>query len=377
MSSDGSDKRESHERLHAFDGLRAVAMLAVVFGHSLLSFMDTPIGWAIRDTSTWLGADFVVWCVRAFVLPLFFLLSGILAHVVCERDGVGELMKRRTVRLLGPLAIFLVPVSWAMNSMWDWGRELAGRAEVAQAVPQLEASGLPVTLAHLWFLYYLLIISVVAALLFWGVRRLSGRIFGKQPQLSPWLCLILIPALAGVLWWAGKLQLDTPLGFAPNLPVLVFHAVFFLWGWFVHPNAAQSLRDYAERVVVFGLLALGCLGLALPDLLAGAHGGASTGPSVLGLLGSAGFSVALTATVLGLGARLMTKANPAIRVISDSAYWCYIVHLPVVVLLQIGMSQVGLPGPIELLVVFGGAMAVSFGSYWYGVRGRWLGRLVG
>jgi peptidoglycan/LPS O-acetylase OafA/YrhL len=362
-------------RVHAFDGLRAFAMLAVVFAHSLLSFMDTPIGWAVRDTSTWLGADFVVWCVRAFVLPLFFLLSGILAHIVCERDGVSGFLRRRTGRLLGPLALFLVPVSWAMNSMWDWGRALAGRAEVAAAVPKLEASELPVTLAHLWFLYYLLIISAAAALVFWGVRRLAGR-KARLPKRSAWLCLSLIPVLAGVLWWAGKLQLDTPLGFVPNLPVLAFHAVFFLWGWFMYPHAAKALRNYGERVVLFGLFALGCLGLALPDLIAGAEGG-STSPSLLGLVGSAGFSVALTATVLGLGARVVTRANQAVRVVSDAAYWCYIVHLPVVVLLQVGMSQVGLPGPIELVIVFGGAMAVSLGSYWYGVRGRWLGRLVG
>jgi peptidoglycan/LPS O-acetylase OafA/YrhL len=367
------------ERLHAFDGLRAFAMLAVVLAHSLLSFMDTPIGWAIRDTSTWLGADFVVWCIRAFVLPLFFLLSGTFAHFVIERDGFAAFTKRRTVRLLGPLAIFLVPVSWAMNSMWDWGRELAslsgaGRAQVAQAVPHLEASELPVTLAHLWFLYYLLIVSLVLGAALWGARRfVTAR--HEHRRGSVWWPLVLIVVLAVVLWWAGKLQLDTPLGFVPNVAVLVFHAAFFAWGWFMHPHAAKALREYGERVVLFGLLALGCLGLALPDLIAGTDGTSS--PSLLGLLGSAGFSVALTAVVLGLGARFVTRANQAVRVLSDGAYWCYIVHLPVVVLLQIAMSQVDFLGPVELVIVFGGAMAVSLGSYWFGVRGRWLGRLVG
>jgi peptidoglycan/LPS O-acetylase OafA/YrhL len=368
----------SHDdRLHVFDALRAFAMLAVVFAHSLLSFMDTPIGWAIRDTSTWLGADFLVWCIRAFVLPLFFLLSGIFAHVVCERDGLGAFAKRRTTRLLGPLAIFLVPVSLAMNSMWDWGRELAarngaGRADVAQAVPHLEASELPVTLAHLWFLYYLLIVSLVIGAAIWSVRRLLA---GRQGYLSrlTWSPLALVPLLAVVLWWAGKLQLDTPLGFVPNIPVFVFHAAFFVWGWWMYPNIEQKMRALAQRTLAWGVVAIVSLGLTLPDLLAGPD----TAPSVLGLIGSAGLSVALTATVLGLGTRLVKTTNSAMRTLSDATYWCYIVHLPVVVLLQISMSQVALPGLVELVVVFGGAMGVSLGSYWYGVRGRWLGRLVG
>lgn len=359
--------RES--RLHAFDALRAFAMLAVVFGHSLLSFMETPIGWAITDESTWLGADFLVWCFRCFVLPLFFLLSGLLAHVLIARDGLASFLKSRAQRLLVPLAIFLVPVSWAMNSMWDWGRELVSRPEVAATVPHLEGSELPVTLAHLWFLYYLFIVSVVVGVVFWGVRRLAGRDVGSGVR-GAWLPLTLIPAIAGVLWWAGKLQLDTPLGFIPNAPVLTYHAVFFVWGWLLQPHAKESLGEYARRAPLWGALAIGFLGMTLADLVAGTV-------SLPGIMGSAGFSVAATATLLGLSTFMFTATHPVVRALSDSAYWCYIVHLPIVVLLQIAMSQVSLPGPLEFSVVFGVAMAVSFATYHYGVRGRYLERFVG
>jgi len=46
-----------------------------------------------------------------------------------------------------------VPCSLAVNALWDWWREVGGRAGVAANVPKLEGSGSRLTLGHLWYLY--------------------------------------------------------------------------------------------------------------------------------------------------------------------------------------------------------------------------------
>src|SRR5437868_6409438 len=152
----------SPQRHDGLDAARALAMILVVATHAAVSFMVTPIGWAIQDRSQHLAVDFYVWVVRAFAMPVFFWLSGYFARAVLDHSGAGGFVRHRMVRIAAPLAIGLLPCSLAENALWDWGRELAGRAGVAANVPKLQGSGLPVTLGHLWYLYYLLAISLVA-----------------------------------------------------------------------------------------------------------------------------------------------------------------------------------------------------------------------
>jgi len=44
-------------RAAGLDAARAIAMMLVVATHAALSFMVTPIGWAIQDRSRYLGVD--------------------------------------------------------------------------------------------------------------------------------------------------------------------------------------------------------------------------------------------------------------------------------------------------------------------------------
>ena len=136
------------------DAARALATLGVVVAHAALSYLTTPIGWAVRDTSSARVVDLLVWTARQFLMPTFFLLSGWLGALALERVGAAALLRHRARRLVVPLALFLVPMSLAMNGLWDWGRALDGRDAVAAPVPALRGSRLPITLGHLWYLYY-------------------------------------------------------------------------------------------------------------------------------------------------------------------------------------------------------------------------------
>src|SRR5574338_1443518 len=118
--------------------------------------MVTPIGWAIQDRSQFVGIDLIVWILRAFGMPLFFWLSGFAARALLQRRGLSGYVRDRVLRILVPLVVALLPISLALDVLWDWGRDVGGRIRVADTAPKLEESELPIVLGHLWYLYYLL-----------------------------------------------------------------------------------------------------------------------------------------------------------------------------------------------------------------------------
>ncbi|MDC0743270.1 acyltransferase family protein [Polyangium mundeleinium] len=336
-------------RIHALDGARAFATALVVLLHGLLSFLATPIGWAIKDRSTHLAADFVVWVGRAFLMPVFFLLSGMVSRGIVTRRGLRGFARERATRVLLPLLLALVPVSAAMNALWDHGRTLEGRAAVGSQVPALHASELPVTLAHLWFLYYLLLISTLAAVL------------PRRPARAPLaLPALAIAAVSVVLLVAGKLQLDTPLSFLVEPVIAAYFAVFFAWGWLLDP---EDLAAYARMLPWLVGLALVLLVALVPPLLASTAAGAPARAPAWALVTSAAFSCLAVAVFLGTCGRLVTRTRPLVRLLADASYFVYVTHLPIVVFLQIAASRLAWPGPLKYLGVVTLTTAVCLGAF--------------
>jgi hypothetical protein len=61
---------------------------------------------------------------------------------------------------------------------------------------------------------------------------------------------------------------------------------------------------------------------------------------------------------------------------SDASYWMFIMHMPVVILLQVAMAAVPLPALAKVPIVLALAVAVLVPSYDLLVRPTWLGGLM-
>ena len=101
------------------------------------------------------GTYFVI---HVFRMTLFFLIAGFFARLLLHRRGTGGFVRNRAVRILAPLAIFwpLVMVSTVVAIII--AANLAGE-EVPGATP-MTLRTFPLT--HLWFLYWLLVLYVLA-----------------------------------------------------------------------------------------------------------------------------------------------------------------------------------------------------------------------
>ena len=79
---------------------------------------------------------------------------------------------------------------------------------------------------------------------------------------------------------------------------------------------------------------------------------------------------------IGLFRRLLSRENPTMRYLSDSSYWLYLIHLPLVLLAQWLVRDL----QVAAFVKFSGIVIVISGllllTYEYGVRYTAIGRLL-
>jgi glucan biosynthesis protein C len=75
---------------------------------------------------------------------------------------------------------------------------------------------------------------------------------------------------------------------------------------------------------------------------------------------------------LGVCGHLARYGGRAIRYLSDSSYWVYLAHFPVVGLVQADLFLVALPSPVKFLVALAVGLAWSLLTYEGCVRRTWM-----
>ena len=153
-------------RLHSLDNLRAVMMWLGIVLHVALNHMTSPtsVPWKHRDTSV--VADLVFLFIHVFRMPVFFILAGYFVALLVSRRGYGEMLRHRLRRIALPFLIFWPILLLAMGVVvmlylhaMTYGTLGFDAALAPKTVPGRPA----INTMHLWFLYYLLWLSVMTA----------------------------------------------------------------------------------------------------------------------------------------------------------------------------------------------------------------------
>ena len=386
-------------RLDYLDATRAFALLLGVVFHASLSFMPYFMFWAVQDVSTGaLVADFFL-VSHSFRMELFFLLAGFFSHGLLQRQGPGAFLRSRVVRLGGPFIagwFLLRPLlvsGWIMGgaSMHGpysfWAGIRAGFATLGQ-LPEGLFTG-----THLWFLYYLLLVTglvlglrvtVLAGTRACGGEPAVARLRSRLDTAAGWLArsgwswpLLVLPT-AAALWGMRFWGMDTPdQSLRPHLPVLVVYGGFFALGWMFarRPETIGAFgRITATRLL---LLAAGLVAtLKLSGIQTDPGHSYFTAAHVGFVLGYALLMWTLVALALGVFRHFCARPRPVIRYLADSSYWMYLVHLPVVVWLQVAVAEVPLHWSLKLAFVSGATIALALLTYDLFVRSTRLGQIL-
>lgn len=367
------------DRLHYMDHLRALAMLAGVGFHAALAYspLMQPI-FPTADRQSSAAVDAVVWGLHLVRMPLFFLVAGFFAAWVLARRGGVALARQRVRRVLLPFLVAwpLVWLSLSAGVVWavEYVRHPSPLLVMVREWMQLpDAPDAPPGTAHLWFLYYLLLFAV----LHWIVRALElgrvGRWLMARPPLPVLLALplLLMPGLASV-----SAPHPAPEGLLPQFWAIAFYGSFFVLGTLVHaqPDWLQRLRAHAPWMLAACALCypafVWLLGTRMPIT---DHPVASWPIAAL----EACLAVWLTLLCLLAGQRLLDRPNPVLRYFAQSAYWTYLLHLPLLFAIQYLLMDLDWAWPVKLAVAIGATLAGCLLSYQVIVRHTPLRRFVG
>ena len=84
----------------------------------------------------------------------------------------------------------------------------------------------------------------------------------------------------------------------------------------------------------------------------------------------------MTFGFIGLFRKLCTRENKAIRYVSDSSYWLYVAHRPLIIGAQLAVRDWPLSSGIKYFLVFIAVTDLLLLIYQFLIRYTWLGRLL-
>jgi peptidoglycan/LPS O-acetylase OafA/YrhL len=245
-------------------------------------------------------------------------------------------------------------------------------------------------LTHLWFLYLLLwfyaailALRAGATMLDRGgaLSRTADRVVGALVG-SPFGLVALAAPAAIALYltpgWAMWFGVPTPdSSLVPNAGAAVAYFTAFGFGWLLHRQTGllQTLRRRwpLSLALAVGFSAAGLAITGPAPLLT-----AST-PGLAKAAFAATFSLAAwswTFALIGLALRFLADFSPVRRYLADASYWIYLVHLPLIMALQVAVSQLAWPWPVKFALILGVAFPLMLGSYQLIVRRSFIGAIL-
>ena len=256
--------RLQHGRVHALDNLRAAMMWLGVVLHVSVNHMAGPAILPFKDRDVSQYADFTVFFIHTFRMPVFFVLAGFLAAMMVSKRGNATMVRNRLRRIALPFALFwpvlfvaTVVLVFAFRHMMSTGSFGLSMADAPQRVP-----GRPMlNTMHMWFVYYLFLFCMLAGAACALEKFIPARLASAWRTLFEVLArnwwgflLLAIPlALVGSGYRAGILA---PTGsFIPNVSELVHNGVFFVFGWAVYRLRDEMLAYFARHCWKFACAA--------------------------------------------------------------------------------------------------------------------------
>jgi peptidoglycan/LPS O-acetylase OafA/YrhL len=367
-------------RYHSLDALRAAMMLLGLVLHSAVSYQVEPLYavWPYKDRDTSMLFD-LLFVIHVFRMPVFFVAAGFFGALLLRRDGAIGFLRQRVRRVLMPLMIFwpIVFPAVAAGFIYAIGNA-AGRVDMT-----LFTSGAflkTANLLHLWFLWDLMILYVIAATIVTivasmpqSVSRAIDRAFAAMAKTM--LGTIAMSLLTAVTLLPMRTNgLDTSPVLVPAPRVLVAYAVFFAFGWLLY-RRRDMLDIFAARwklPLTIGILAcVAYLSITVAHVL--------PDPGLTKLAGCLAAGVAMWMLVVGLIGLFVARLGeprPLVRYLADASYWMYLVHLPFAIGVPGVMARWPAPAIVKFAVTLSVTLAISLVSYHYLVRATAIGAML-
>jgi fucose 4-O-acetylase-like acetyltransferase len=366
MSEGGSQRR------HHLDAIRVSAILLLIPYHAARFIQKGDVDSEIVDA--------VVWFVHVWHMPLFFAISGFLAASALRRSTAARQLRARFRRLGLPLAVGMLTVVPLANLLVIGAAALWPRNEKLPPKRDLElANVFTLTPRHLWFIAYLLMISLLAIGIWLAIQRAprlgAALNRGFRDLMRSWWAVPVLAAISALIlitktgWVAGGTASNS---LVPAPTLFAYYSLFFVFGWLLsgQTNLLEELKRGAWLRLGAGVL------IAVPAFLLFYENSDFTGnvgtPGILAEIDELRlyglFTVGLVCWltlfgIWGVLARYVRKESRVLRYLADASFWIYLVHIPFLVALQSTLAETDLAVPARWGLTVAGTLALALGTY--------------
>ena len=371
------------KRIFAFDALRAVMMLLGLVLHTSATYgeVDKLAEWPFLDPlNTHLFFDVVIGIIHLFRMPVFFVISGFFGALLFYERSPRRMLLNRVRRIILPFIVFLC----VLYPILRFTFQAATAGYYGAAHPFVEAwefvlniSLIPDSTAHLWFLYYLGMFSVLTWCLALLLRKIPAlthllrRVFRRLHSSLP-AAILVLSALIFILF--ERMQVTdayTSTSLLPDGRTFAFYVTFYWYGWLFFMEKKEILqRNFFYKTN----LSLGVIFFFIKAVLY-----LECSPEVAFYPIIICNALAVWCFIFGFIGwflRKFDRPSARMRYISDASYWVYLIHLPLTALLPTLLFGYDIFVGLKWLFVFCVTTGFCFVTYHFFVRKTFIGRFL-
>ena len=324
---------EKPARRYDIDWLRIFATLSVFFFHNA-RFFDT-IDWHIKNAERSEGMFIFVAFLNAWIMPMFFLISGAGSWFGLERRNWRQYLFDRGKRLLVPF--YIVGAFILIPPQYYWDRVTKGlfAGSFVEFYPSFlntfhfDFPFLSFWSGHLWFLRFLFLISILTLPLLLYLKSSPGRsLILKLAAISHvrgGIFLFILPI------FLIELLIKPPPGGA-STGNFFYYLLFFIIGYLIPADSrfTESLKKNTSFSLGLGIIAFCLIGIVLAVF---DYDPWDKSFSPMFLLASILVSIntwCWISSILGMGFKRFNKNNKALAYGSQAVLPFYILHQTVI-----------------------------------------------
>lgn len=346
-------------RRYDLDWLRVLGVLLLVPFHAALIFVLDPRSvMYIKDTinSPLLGGS--AGFVHLWHMPLLFTVSGSATYLALGLRTARQYLRERFLRLFIPLVfgvLTYIPLTTYIQHSDSISLPEAYRGFFHLDLAQLDGVNGTFTPAHLWFILYLFVFSLLGLPLFLALRSKAGRPSAPGTTLPGPLTLILMGLALTLVAALNLLGDKNPL----------YYFLIFIYGFLIASD--PRLQQGIDRLA-WGSLAFGVFSEIIRVTLRRDYAAWTLPWMAYGLVYEMGRWM-LTLAVLGLGQRFLNRTNKVLRYANEAAMPFYLLHMTFTVLTGFGVIRIDAPIAIKYPLIV--LLATGLTLLAYEIIRRW------
>lgn len=331
----------NQQRIDTFDNTRIMASLLNVVLHVLVPFMVYSTGmWPFSfGNSEIILPDIIVFIIHNSNMNVFFFMSGFFSVFLMKKSkNLNSFITNRFQKIivpflmawiiLIPLILLSFPIAFDIKHHPFQVNFHAWLYEVKYLFFKYK-----VPTGHLWFMFYWCIYFVIFILLnyFEHTKKLIEKVSSIiQPNTGIFL-LILVSFICRT--FTPDSIILNPLGAMPELHSLIYYLLYYLIGCLTYYWAIKNIKPHLKpkQILAFSILSTVITLVCLHFIKLNLHNSFPLKFTLL--LFSTTSSISNSICIVLLSKKIKLDKLP--KLLLESTYWVYIVHIPILIFIQL------------------------------------------